>query len=199
MRGLRHWKKPQKDAIISMDNYFIKDDSSLAHMAYSSKPKSPFALNYESLFKEPGDMYVLNFINGVIVVKGCIHYQSYRAMCWNKSKEDCDNIKKSIRFCVPDKNNSLKPFSIRKLLKGVSPKHKIEFARSIITKDGHIISAYLGGIEKDLGKAKANEIAKKLAGQEPQYDMACEITENAKTGTKTINAVIKKGYFCLAE
>ena len=78
------------------------------------------------------------------------------------------------------------------LLKGVSPSHKIEFARSIITKDGHIISAYLGGIEKDLGKAKAKEIASKLAGQEPQFGTVCEISENAETGEKTIKAASKK-------
>ncbi len=121
------------------------------------------------------------------------------SVCLGKTNDECSEIRKFIRFCVPDKEHFPKKLSLYLLLKGVSPSHKIEFARSIITKDGHIISAYLGGIEKDLGKAKAKEIASKLAGQEPQFGTVCEISENAETGEKTIKAASKKGYFCLAE
>ena len=197
--GIEILEKESKDVVVSKVNFAMPSDISLTKASDFSRPKSPFALAYSEYFYEPWDMYVLDFINGVIIANNCVRYQSYRAMCWNKSEEDCDNVRNKFRFCVPEKNNSAKPFSIRNLLKGVSPKHKIEFARSIITKDGHIISAYLGGIEKDLGKAKAKEIAAKLAGQEPQFGTVCEISENQDTGAKTISPVSKKGYFCLAE
>lgn len=181
------------------EDRFINGNIIFESRESKDKNTTPLFVDYADYLSKPWDMYVLGYIDTVVVLKGCLRFQSFLAMCWNKSEEDCDNIRNKFRFCVPDKNNSAKPFSIRKLLKGVLPAHKIEFARSIITKDGHIISAYMGGIKKDLGEKKAKEIAQKLAGQSPQFDTACEITENAGTGTKTINAVSKKGYFCLAE
>lgn len=160
--------------------------------------KSPVILNYSGLLKKSLDINVFDFVNNMAVHSGCL-ISARAAFCSFISTAECKTIHKQFDYCISDKEHFPKNLSMYLLLKGVSPKHKIEFARSIITKDGHIISAYLGGIEKDLGKAKAKEIASRLAGQEPQFDTVCEIAENAETGEKTIKAASKKGYFCLAE
>lgn len=158
---------------------------------------SPFFLKYNDFLSNAWDMHILLLINRVNIVNGCVRTTSVSALAQNTPSGEFEQHLDDILFCP--KKDDKKNLSIAKTLKGVSPAHKIEFARSIITKDGHIISAYMGGIKKDLGEKKAKEIAQKLAGQSPQFDTACEITENAGTGTKTINAVSKKGYFCLAE
>ncbi|MBO4556182.1 MAG: hypothetical protein J5706_05420, partial [Elusimicrobiales bacterium] len=158
---------------------------------------SPFFVIYKNLLDRAWDMHTLLFINRVNIVNGCIRTTSISALAQNVPTSEFERNLDNILFC--QKNNDKHLFSLAKTLEGVSVPHKIEFARSIITKDGHIISAYLGGIEKDLGKAKAKEIAAKLAGHEPQFDTVCEIAENKDTGAKTLSPVSKKGYFCVID
>ena len=165
------------------------------------KRKSPFFVEYSDYLRLAMDFKVLQFLNKIIISSNCVYSTSLAAIAETNKIADLGRVNNDIEFCPgktgkPDKTKTFKMFDI---LKDVSSAHKIEFARSIITKDGHIISAYIEGIEKDLGKAKAKKIAAKLAGQEPQYGTVCEISENAETGEKTIKAASKKGYFCLAE
>ncbi|MBO4556832.1 MAG: hypothetical protein J5706_08735, partial [Elusimicrobiales bacterium] len=166
------------------------------------KRKSPFFVAYCDFFNKARDWQVLKFLNKMFVLpNNCVAPASVAGIGQNHTTKEMGKIISDIRFCKKNKKeqNLEEAISMFKLLKNVSPSHKVEFAQSIITKDGHIISAYIEGIEKDLGKAKAKKIAAKLAGQEPQFDTVCEISENAETGEKTIKTASKKGYFCLAE
>ena len=161
------------------------------------KRVSPFFLNYSYFLNRAWDMHTLLFINRINIVNGCVRTTSISALAQNIPPNEFEQNLDDLLFC-PKKDSKIN-YSVAKILQGVSPAHKIEFARSIITKDGHIISAYIEGIEKDLGKAKAKKIAAKLAGQEPQFDTVCEISENQDTGAKTISPVSKKGYFCVID
>lgn len=86
-------------------------------------------------------------------------------------------------------------FTMAVLLEGISPERKTEFARSIITKNGHIISAYIGGLEQETGTVKVRQTAFSIAGRKPLYDTVCRISDNAD---KTV-PIAEKGYFCVPD
>ena len=170
-------------------------------------PKAPFYLDYGKVLERAQPWQALKFINRAEIYKGCLAAGNFSGIAQQYSPEDYDRIAREMDFCKPllgYQAGSRENAKMADLLQGVSPESRIEFARSIITKDGHIISAYLGGIEKDLGKAKAKEIAaeiaKTLAGDNIQYGFSCEIEESpGGDSPKQLARTEKEGHFCTAE
>lgn len=159
---------------------------------------SPFILTYSDFLYKARDWQVLQMINNTILVKGCIISESVSGIAENNSKKEKNKILNDMDFCIKKTEDTSENTRLYNLLKDVRPGHKIEFARSIVTRDGHIISAYAGGIQKDLGRKKAMEIAERLTGTKPEYNTACAVSTDGN-GRKTIKPVPRRGWFCAVE
>ena len=166
-------------------------------------PETPFYLDYGKILEMSQPWQTLKFINRAEIYKGCLAAGNYSGIAQHYLPEKYQRTAIEMDFCKPllgYQKGSRENAKMADILQGVSPEHRIEFAKSIITKDGHIISAYIGGIEQDLGKEKAAGIAKTLAGDNVQYGVSCEIEETpGGDSPKQLTRTEKEGHFCFAE
>lgn len=165
-------------------------------------PKAPFYLDYGKVLERAQPWQALKFINRAEIYKGCLAAGNFSGIAQQYSPEDYDRIAREMDFCKPMLGVGPEAYAnlkMTEILENLSPEGRIEFAKSIKTRNGHVISAYIGGLEQVAGTEKARQFAEILSGKKPQYDSTCEITENPETGEKIVKSVDKKGYFCLAE
>jgi len=163
-----------------------------------SYPKAPYYLDYGKVMEKAQPWQILKFINRTEIYNGCLAAGNFSGMAQHYAPYEYRKIIRGMDFCMPRRGYEAGTdgnFTMAELLEGISPERKTEFARSIITKNGHIISAYIGGLEQEAGTEKTKQIVFSLTGRKPLYDTVCRISDNAD---KTV-PIAEKGYFCVPD